>query len=407
MIILRQKLYNRHDMEVLREIHAATNGFRKRLNYKGMTPRDVYRLNDFTTQLYQYSKGNGAIDWGEFSTLAKHLGLPKTAKYGRHAIEKFYNPEIIERAKSIRATKAGLGKEWERSKELYKSWEPLEKAEEEITSKVRQLQELRDSKKITSKKYWKKLEELSKQFEGIRAQQDAWGKKFGGEYADIEAKLKTIPKDQETDFIAKLNQRADKAADEALAKSELIKSRKLTPNEVDMAEKIKADAKSKGAKIEVDKNMDGGEYDFVEDAISGDAKSMSRPETVGHEWGHRTFNIKMARRLGFIKDRKAAMQNQKPQILNSAEYRGGTGFYPDNPWYEISDELGATYTHLTSPIMRQATPLERAKQIESLGYSYDTYLFDSYKNLGELDRTYPRVPYVSAAQTRRKKGYRG
>lgn len=394
MIILRQKLYNRRDLEVLKEIHAATNGFRKRLNYNRVTPRDVYRLNDFTTQLYQYSKGNGAINWREFSTLAEHLGLPKTAKYGRHAIEKFYNPEIIERAKSIRAAKAGLGKEWERSKELYKSWEPFEKAKEEIAEKMQELRQLRDSKKISSKKYWQKCQELDERYNDISAQQEAWIKKFGSEYADIKAKLETIPKDQETDFIAKLNQRADKAAGEAIAKSELIKSRKLTPSEVDMAEKIKADAKSKGAKIEVDKNMDGGEFDFVEDTISGDPMSMSRPETVGHEAGHRTFNIKMARRLGFIKDRKAAMQNQKPQILNSAEYRGGTGFYRDNPWYEVSDELGATYTHLTSPIMRQATPLERAKQIESLGYSYDTYLFDSYKNLGKLDRTYPRVSPV-------------
>ena len=122
MIILRQRQYTRSDRKVLQELHAATKGFRKLpKGIKGITTRDFYRMDKLSKDIYNHS----GVDWEEFKTLAEHLDLPVTAKYGRHAIEKFTNPELIKRYQSIRAHKLGVGKELEELRRLKKEHDAL------------------------------------------------------------------------------------------------------------------------------------------------------------------------------------------------------------------------------------------------------------------------------------------
>ena len=121
MIILRQKLYTFKDRQVIHELWDATKGGREfPRGFVNLYPRDNFRL-DTISKGFNAARESGNLDnvnWGEFRTLATHMGLPKTAEGGEHLIRKYTNPELIERYKSIKAHRAGLGKEYKEYKEL-------------------------------------------------------------------------------------------------------------------------------------------------------------------------------------------------------------------------------------------------------------------------------------------------
>ena len=244
MIILRQKLYNRHDIEVLKEIHAATNGFRKGLdpNKVKMTARDVYRLNDFTSQLYQYSKGRGKVNWEEFSTLAEHLGLPKTAKYGKHAIEKLYNPELIERAKRIKAHKMGVGKEYEEGEKLAKKLRTLQKKTNRVYAA-----------------YWKDkigYDEFSKTLDEIRKKET----NLESKYDKLVVKVDEAVRRHDSKFLRRINERSSAAQDSALEAINKIENTPVSTEGEGLSQKIKHEATKKRYKVNIVEDSDCGHY---------------------------------------------------------------------------------------------------------------------------------------------------
>lgn len=126
MIIKRQKLYTRNDVKVLKELHQATNGYRRLPDFSGMTRQDLFRFRNITRGFRKHwtGKGNQEINPEDLKILATHLGLPETAKSGMTVLNKYTNPELLERFTRIRKIK--LQKEIETQKKeveaLRKKW---------------------------------------------------------------------------------------------------------------------------------------------------------------------------------------------------------------------------------------------------------------------------------------------
>ena len=166
MILLRQKLYTAQDKKVIHELWSNTKGFRKLpKNWEKLNSRDYFRLNNFSNGFNTaWNKGDTSkIDWEDFRTMMKHLDLPETAKGGKHLIEKYTNPELIERYKSIRAHKAGLGKEYEEYKQLEKEILPLFNKRRAASKRYGELQEMGASPEKIGNAF-RRRERLSNEF---------------------------------------------------------------------------------------------------------------------------------------------------------------------------------------------------------------------------------------------------
>lgn len=204
MIILRQRLYTVQDKKVINELWNKTKRFRTLPNYRKTTARDAFRLDKFSKEFnHAWNTGDTSkIDWEDFKTLAEHLELPETAKGAKHLIEKYSNPELIERYKSIKAHKAGLGKEYKRYRKLRSKADRLEKSHKKASEdyikkywddlkhrggKVRpstKKAEERWGKEIKRRdefldKSGDKLKELKDKLNGLYKKENAAGKKFG------------------------------------------------------------------------------------------------------------------------------------------------------------------------------------------------------------------------------------
>ena len=156
MIILRQRLYTRQDKKVIHELWSATKGFRELpKNYKGMTTRDLYRINKLTKDFDKtWNKGKmKAIDWKDDETIAKHMKLPETAKGSKHLIEKYSNPELLERYKSIKAHKLGLSKEYKTVTEFKKLDEEIKRMEKKISKRTLTTAEDKKYANLLKKRY--------------------------------------------------------------------------------------------------------------------------------------------------------------------------------------------------------------------------------------------------------------
>lgn len=378
MILLRQKLYNRNDVEFLKKLHQITNGFRRLPNiHQGTHPRDVYRLLDFSTDLYQYSKGKGKVNWDEFRTLAKHLGMPEeTAKYGQHAIEKFTNPELLERYRSIRAHRLGFGKELAEARKLSDEIEKLYEKKEQMEQKYAAFY-----KKI-SRKSWSKIsikereeaENLYNQMTKASEEIDKWERKNGRKYKKLQTFIKKKSTPPENPFNSTIIKRSSALQDKALEELQQLEPANQNP---ELTNKIKEAAKKEGIKI---KMGDENNYDLVENTIETLGKTPT-PASIGHEKGHKDFYDKQLRRY--------KLTRKTPDLEKLVKTAGAEGYVAPNPLSEIPQEVGATFMHFTSPIMRDATPLERARQEKQLGAAFKTYYHDT---VGTVAHRINRIP---------------
>ena len=193
MILLRQKLYTRQDKKVIHELWANTKGFRKLpKNWEKLTARDYFRLNKFSNGFGRaWTKGDASqIDWQDFKTMMEHMGLSETAKGGKHLIEKYTNPELLERYRSIKAHRAGLGKEYEEYKKLEKDMVSLYKKRNRLYEKRHNI--TGDDRKEVEKrlKLGKKIDQLND-----RWYNGDYSKKFV-RYNDLGFKLNQIDSDK-------------------------------------------------------------------------------------------------------------------------------------------------------------------------------------------------------------------
>ena len=334
MIILRQRLYTRNDVRVLKELHQATSGFRKLpKGMKGLTTRDFYRMDKLSKDLYN---GSG-VDWEDFKTVATHLDLPETAKYGRHAFEKFSNPELIERYKSIRAHKMGLGKELGEIKRLKQEHDALTKSLKKAEEALRKspgkesYREREATKKalkdweISNKKYYDTLSDTLRNKLDIQGYPELNKKIIGRNVAGYQKEVEDLKKTM----------------------AELPKNSAL-------AERMVGDIKKSGVDVIEAEAVPGNiamyrPYTNTVEVVKG----KDQPAVLGHEWGHAKWFKRMRRVNGF-----------EPELS-------------DNPLYDLPNEAGASL-EAYSDMMRRvkqgtATALDLAnvkKLLDTAGKQY-------------------------------------
>ena len=346
MILLRQKLYTRAEQAMWRELHKATNGYRRLPSgYKNMTPRDMYRLRnimranhkqlskeeaDFLIQKIKVmNRGkvpreleekirNTRLDFKlnpeDIEVVAKHLGLPETAKTGAKVFEKYNNPELIERYKRIQRAQRD---EYRRLCERRDSMEILSKAE-------------LDKIKSYEDKLWR-AQERENQVYKFYDRQKALRKKAKAE--------------------------AEAAMD----------------NNPELSEKLQDYIRKKGITVK-DKYNDIGHSlaDPYKRTIILDQKDKYSPGAVMHEFGHLEAQGNIEKDL---KDH---------DIFSTLLKEGGVSLrsgYTANPMYPLVNEYEASARALSRMKAGLATPKETAEAENFLTKAYQSRYHGSLGNI--------------------------
>lgn len=324
MILLRQKLYTINDRKVFKEIHNATGGFRK-LPKKvgGITTRDFFRMDKLSKDIYNGSK----VDWEEFRTLAEHLGLPETAKHGRHAIEKFSNPELIKRYQSIRAHKLGVGKELEELRRLKKEHtalqESIRKAEESLKTATTRAEkgkyfEQKKSAEAALQNWWNNN---NRQYHTLA---DTVRDKVG--FKDFEG------------INRKIAERGAKGVQDTI--QETRTALKEIPINNPLANKMMGDIRKSGINVEEVQQVPGNIAMYYPHANTIKVvKEKGQPAVLGHEWGHEKWYKRMRRLYGF-----------EPGLT-------------ENPLYNIPNEGGASLEAYSDMLRRVKQGTATAKDL--------------------------------------------
>ena len=356
MILLRQKLYTRQDKKVIHELWSATKGFRELpKNYKGMTTRDLYRINKLTRDFDKaWNKGKmDAIDWKDVETIAKHMKLPETAKGSKHLIEKYSNPELLERYKSIKAHKLGLGKEYKAVKE----WKKLNDDIKKIEKKKRALTPAEDKKyeNLLKKRYGPdsmkileaegKLQQIDRK-EGKADKSpltmliDAFKPKKGPSKLTISGKQRKL----------------QRAAGEKLRESK-------TSNK-EMYNRLKKEARKHNKKVIMNDTKNCAHLGTDKIFLSRESDS-----TLAHELGHH----QIYRRMGGRKSAKTYVGKNGGRYKVSPIPFLPTNTSPENPLYHLSEELRASSQALATMKKLGASKNTLRRSRKQLENAYKTY----------------------------------
>lgn len=359
MILLRQKLYTRQDKKVIHELWSATKGFRELpKNYKGMTTRDLYRINKLTRDFDKtWNKGKmNAIDWKDVETIAKHMKLPETAKGSKHLIEKYSNQELLERYKSIKAHKLGLGKEYKTVKEWKKLKDDIKKMEKKI-----------DKRALTPAEE-KKYENLMK-------------KRYGPGSMDnvsAEVKLKQIDREEGKADKSPLTMLIDALKSKKGSPKLTIsgKQRKLqqaagekfreskTSNK-EMYNRLKKEARKHNKKVTMNDTKNCARLGTNEIFLSKESDS-----TLAHELGHH----QIYRRMGGRKSAKTYVgKNGGRYKVSPIPFLPPTNTSPENPLYHLSEELRASSQALATMKKLGASKNTLRRSRKQLENAYKTY----------------------------------
>ena len=351
MIIKRQRLYTRNDVKVLKELHQATNGFRKLpKGYKNLTTRDYFRLNNFAEGFNKaFEKGNTkSIDWNEFETLANHLGLPETAKGSKHLVEKYTNPKLLARYKRIQKLKENpeqKKKIEQLRKEYAKDYKKLKKDADDAFEEAAKSIKFENGKLIEDSKTVQKANdaELALDERAKRFKQD---------------KLQQISEPG-----AKFRKRQQELLEKARKKYE---SSQPEHQNRELYEELKKEAESWGYTVKHGK--DGGSVSIKRKIIDLENKN---PATLAHELGHIKHDYRQGTRKG---------KNHGDSL--GLSFDAAVDKHPIGRW---EDERGATIEGLASMKTKRSANKEDIEAAEKhLADAFRTYYHGGLSKVPEI-----------------------
>ena len=333
-MIIKRKLFTRAEKKIIHELYNTTKGFRNLpKGYKNMTVRDAIRLDNIARGYYR-----GNFNPEDVQVLATHLGLPETAKGGTRVLQKYTNPELLERYRSIRAHKLGVGKE----REEFKS---LERELEKLRAK-------RDSA-VTDNEWYKYRDKI-----------DEWWNKNENRYTELWNLLseKLKPND-------KLNNRTSGIIrkQNAIRNKALIETEKTAVSNPELSWKLAADARERQG-IEHIYLREGkpGLISRERTVYLGDANKYD-PAVIGHEAGHmRTYDRQMKQGLGRNMDE---LQELSGDVWIGEEGRE----IRKNPAFPLGNEYRASLESIVAHKRVGATPKEIADSLRNHKAAYKSY----------------------------------
>lgn len=351
MILLRQKLYTRQDQKVIKELHKATNGFRKLPEgYKNLTTKDYFRLSNFAEGFNKsFERGNTkSINWDEFKTVAEHLDLPETSKGAKHLIEKYNNPKLLARYRRIQKLRENPEQK-EKLKQLRKEY-------------------LKDSKKL-DKEFDNAVErafifENGKMIENPEA--IATGERIEKAQAERIRKYKQDRLQQVSEPGAKFYKRQLDSLDKTRKK--LDSTQKSFRQNKELFEELKKEAESWGYTVQISKNGN----DSVNLKRKVIALADENPAALAHELGHIKHEYRQGARRGIDRN-KALGINNFDQAFDK---------HPVGRW---EDERGATIDGLASmKTKKSATEKDIQAAEDHLGDSFETYYHSGLSKIPEM-----------------------
>ena len=314
MIIKRQKLYTRQDQKVIREIVKATNGLRSLpKGVKGLTTRDALRLEKLNQEI-----GKGKItDVEGFQTLATHLDLPETAKGGKHLVEKYNNPELLKRYRSIKAQRLGVEEEYKRLEELNKERRELRKKAADSRKRLEEKRELRGTAGKKSKYRTKDEKNLRQWSKETREERD--------NLVNIIDSKTTEPKrisDRNKDKRRELYIKSNEAA---VAEN----MRELGKEEQELKERLKKGAGRSGIRVKGLEDKNRSSHIGMEKVDSNgnprkrgvrvmELEENATPWTVAHEHGHAKFSRRVNK--GHKSSQESSWRREGPLFFLSNEH---------------------------------------------------------------------------------------
>ena len=372
MIILRQKLYTFQDRKVIHELWSNTKRFRNLpAGYENLTPRDLYRINRFTKGFNNtwVKRKRNAIDWAEFGVVANHMGLPETAKGAQHLVEKYSNPELLERYRSIKAHKLGLGNEY--------------KVLKEAPQEMQRLINLSYTRDLTANEL-STLNNLTNQLQESKEKLKAIDRKEG----KIDSSELTLP----GIILGIFKRKAANSAttEKAVApagrafKNRQIKLGQAAGNAVDrdtesneeLYKKLLAETKKHKKKVIYEGNKNAARLG-TNQIYNSDRMDSTLAHELGHHQVYRRMSGKKSARRYHLENGRA--EEKKPPVLFPfpSLSRGRV----KNPMYHLSEELKASYQALATLKKLGASREEIARAKRQLENAYKTYYHDELSNI--------------------------
>lgn len=397
-MIIKRKLFTIQDKKVIKEVWRTTNGLRDLpRGYKNLTPRDVFRLSNVTEGYNQVRKGVlDGINYEELSTIAKHLGLPETAKGAEHLIKKYNNPALLERYRRIKASQIKLSKSGNKRLNEFRELSKQREADrKEVDAALNDM--LNHSRKPIdynapdwreqSRKWQEESSRLRHRYDELDRNYDRVWEYGGKKYKEMEKLKERVEKEYEK---ATVSPKTKKRLKEITKRSQdgVRDSAKKFLHSVSpapqLATEIREEAVKRGFPVEVQKGR-GAESRTDLGNIYLNRKHANSPGIIGHELGH---NLHLER-LGRIQATPLLTRDAKQAYVRS---RGDAGFfgYFGNPVYHLGNEYGATANGLARlRRLRSATPLEMANAEKELTNAYKSYYHSA---IGEIpDGVYSRI----------------
>lgn len=339
MIIKRQRLYTRAERLMWKELHQATNGWRKLPEgWKNMTARDTFRLGNISSGYYNHN-----INPEDVKILASHLNLPQTASAGHKVLQKYSNPDLLNRYRSIRAHKLGIGKEYKEMMALKKQYEALVKQEELAKSQ----------------------EELLK----LQKKTDEFCRKTGDRYSELVEKIEDVENPIKGKNIQKIEKHLDRQ--QKYLTRELKNAEQLPIiEEPELAQKTADFVRNKYGvnHIYLDKTAVGTDswVDSAKRNIHLSFRNKYNPGTIAHEAGHLRNYDKMVRNTGLSK-------HQLDDFAGNVYEDVGGGSIILNPALPLANEYAASRRAQSILSNVGATVKQKADALREAATSYKGY----------------------------------
>ena len=338
-MIIKRKLFTRSEKKIIHELYNTTKGFRNLpKGYKNMTVRDAIRLDNIARGYYR-----GNFNPEDVQVLATHLGLPETAKGGTRVLQKYTNPELLERWHNIRAHKLGVGKEREEFKALEKE--------------LLELRTKRDNS-ISDKEWYSYRDKI-----------ENWWDKNEGRFAELQNLLSEKLKPGND----KLNNRIDNILKKqnALKNKALLETERTTVSDPELSWKLVEDARNRqGIEHIYLREGNPGLISRERTMYLGEANKYD-PAAIGHEAGHqRTYDRQIKQGLGRNID--------ELQELNGDWWRGEPGQQIRmNPAFPLGNEYRASLESVMAHKRVGATPKQIADSLRNHEAAYKSYYHDA------------------------------
>jgi len=334
-MIIKRKLFTRGEKKIIHELYNTTKGFREFPKlYKNLTTRDAIRLDNITRGYYR-----GNFNPEDVQVLATHLGLPETARGGTRVLQKYTNPELIERWRNIRAHKLGVGKEREEFKALEKE--------------LNLLRSKRDS--AVSDREWY----------SYRDKIENWWNKNEGRYTELQSLLSEKLKPGNDKLDNRINNIIKKQ--NALKNKALLETERTTVSDPELSWKLAKDARKKQGIEHIYLKEGKPGLDSRERTIYLGEANKYDPAAIGHEAGHRrTYDRQIEQGLGRNMD--------ELQELSGDLWKGeGEQQIRLNPAFPLGNEYRASLESVMAHKRVGATQKQIADSLRNHKAAYKSY----------------------------------